>query len=191
MLTEKIKVQLSPLWVPDSSTYVLCPPKPTLLHIYLCNKEKGRSVGRTEIGWLKRPRELPPSLKAEGRGWRAKCKWEQPIQRRQGPWCVRQTDTQGEGWRIRPESGTPLGAPETTGGSWDMSSWQGGPWMVVSREWIGTDRCASEGSRCCWRKLLRAEAHTHRWRDLRSTLEAEASGVTVELDGGGKMEEMP
>ena len=68
MLTEKIKVQLSPLWVPESSTYVLCPPKPTLLHIYLCNKEKGRSVGRTEIGWLKRPRELPPSLKAEGRG---------------------------------------------------------------------------------------------------------------------------
>ena len=95
MLTEKIKVQLSPLWVPDSPTYVLCPPKPTLLHIYIyiyiCKKEKGRSVGRTEIGWLKRPRELPPSLKAEGRGWRAKCKWEQPTQRRQGPWCVPQT----------------------------------------------------------------------------------------------------
>ena len=108
----------------------------------------------------------------------------QHTQRGQGPWCVPQTHREkAEELGLSQAHPSGLQRPREAAGTCPVGKRVHG--RVVRREWAGADRCASEGSQwCCWRRLPGAEAHTQRRRDLRPTLEAEASGVTVELDGG-------
>ena len=102
------------------------------------------------------------------------------------------TDTQGEGRRTGPESGTPLRAPETTGGSWDVSSWQAGPWKGCKK---GMDGCRQ----MCFRRFSGAagegcqgQRHTHRGEGICDQLwKPKLQGLLLNSMGVGRWKSCP